>query len=214
MVGYYDNAGFIDYDHILRQPGVSDPQPVRGTDPALAGFGPSGPTYGANFRSQKDINYEHTFTTRNQLLLEYNPDLKVYLTYAHQNTRTGGRQANIDGALGTGNYEGPFRYPEPFVRDSDLYAGELYVNLFNIAQLVSTTAYTDQQFHNTEDNTDLLLDLNYGYEAFPQFSSYANNHQHYTQFDQELRLISTHGGPFSWVLGGFYNRQKTETDRQ
>jgi iron complex outermembrane recepter protein len=210
--GYYDNAGFIDYNHLLQQPGVSDPQPGRATATSTGSFGTSG-DYAANFRRSKDVNYEHTFTTRNQLLLEYNPNIKAYLTYAHQTTKTGGRQANGAGVLGTGKYEGPWRYLEPFDRKSDLFSAEVYVNLFDIAQLVSTTAFTKQRMHNTDDNTDLLLDLDYGYEAFPDFSSYANNRQEYKQFDQEVRLVSTHGGPFNWVIGGFYNRLKYQSDR-
>lgn len=211
--GYYDNAGFIDDNYLLKQPGISDPQPVRSVNANDASFGTSADR-AANFRRKKDINYEHTFTTRNQLLLEYNPNIKAYLTYAHQTTKTGGRQVNIDGVLGTGRYEGPFRYEEPFKRRSDLYSAEVYINAFNIAQLVSTTAYTDQKFSNIDDNTDLLLDLNYGYEAFPEFSSFANNHQRSKQFDQEVRLVSTHGGPINWVIGGFYNRLRYKTDRQ
>jgi len=205
--GYYDEAGFIDYDHLLNQPGVSDPQPVRGATAAEGSFGNSA-DYAANFHAKKDVNYEHTFTTRNQLLLEYNPNIKAYLTYAHQTTKTGGRQSNGDGVLGTGRYEAPWRYLEPSDRRSDLYSGEVYINLFDIAQLVSTTAYTKEKLTTTEDNTDLLLDLNYGYEAFPNFSSYANNSRTLKQFDQEVRIVSTHGGPFNWVIGGFYNDQK------
>jgi iron complex outermembrane receptor protein len=211
--GYYDNAGFIDYDHLLQQPGVSDPQPGRATAGSTGSFGT--PTdYAANFKRRADVNFEHTFTTRNQLLLEYNPNIKAYLTYAHQSTKTDGQQANGAGVLGTGRYEGPWRYLEPVDRRSDLYSAEVYVNLFDIAQLVSTTAYTKQRIRSTDDNTDLLLDLNYGYEAFPDFSSYANNQQEYKQFDQEVRVVSTHGGPFNWVIGGFYNRLKFASNRQ
>jgi outer membrane receptor protein involved in Fe transport len=210
--GYYDEAGFIDYDHLLLQPGVSDPQPGRATDGSTGSFGTPA-QQGANSKRAADVNYEHTFTTRNQLLLEYNPNIKAYLTYAHQTTKTGGQQANGAGVLGTGKYDEPKRYLEPFDRRSDLFSAEVYLNLFDIAQLVSTTAYTKQHLNSMEDNTDLLLDLNYGYEAFPDFSSYAFNHTKTTQFDQEVRLVSTHGGPFNWVIGGFYNRQKVERDR-
>jgi outer membrane receptor protein involved in Fe transport len=211
--GYYDNAGFIDYNYLLREPGVSDPQPVRGASAAEGSLGTQA-DYAANFRRKEDLNYEHTFTTRNQLLLEYNPDLKLYLTYAHQNTKTGGGQVNGAGVLGTGRYESPSRYEEPASRKADLYAAELNINLFDFAQMVSTTAYTTQHINTTEDNTDLLLDLNYGYEAFPQFSSYANNQQRYRQFNEEVRLVSTHGGPLSWVIGGFYNRLRFNSARQ
>jgi outer membrane receptor protein involved in Fe transport len=210
--GYYSNAGFIDYNYLLKQPGVSDPQPVRASGGSTGSLG--GPTdYLANFKRAEDVNYEHTFTTRNQLLLEYNPNIRAYLTYAHQSTKSGGRQANGAGVLGTGKYEGPWRYLEPFDRKSDLFSAEIYVNLFNIAQLVSTTAYTKQNIYNRDDNTDLLLDLDYGYEAFPEFSSYANNERQYKQLNQEVRLVSTHGGPFNWVIGGFYNRLEFTSDR-
>lgn len=213
VVGYYDNPGFIDYNYILQRPGVSNAQPVRGTTAAQGSLGTT-PNYAANFRRVADVNFEHTFTTRNTLLLEYNPNVKAYFTYAHQDTKTNGRQANGAGVLGTGRYEGPWRYLEPFHRRADLFSAELNINLFNVAQLVSTTAYTKQKINNTDDNTDLLLDLDYGYEAFPAFSSFANNHRSYRQLNQEVRLVSSHGGPLSWVLGGFYNRLRYESGRR
>lgn len=206
-VGYYDNPGFMDYNYLLREPGVSNPQPVRGTDASGASFGTPA-QQAANFYSKKDVNYEHTFTTRNQLLLQASPDFKLYLTYAHQITKTQGRQANGAGVLGTGNYEAPWRYLEPTNRKSDLYAAEFNANLFDVAQLVATTAFTEQTIYTQRDNTDLLLDLDYGYEAFPNFSSYNRATAKYHQFNEEVRLVSTHGGPFSWVIGGFYNNQR------
>ncbi|KXV58371.1 TonB-dependent receptor [Acetobacter senegalensis] len=206
VVGYYNDPGFMDYNYLLKTPGVSNPQPGAnslGTAEQRA----------QNFYRRKDLNYDHTFTTRNQLLVQVNPNIKGYLTYMHQETRTGGQQANAAGVLGTGHYDAPWRYQEPVNRKSDLYSGEFYFNIFNFAQLVNTTAYTHQTIDSVEDNTDLLLDLDYGYQAFPNFSSYAVSHRKYTQFNEELRLVSTHKGPISWVIGGFYNNQKTDTNR-
>jgi iron complex outermembrane receptor protein len=203
-VGYYNNPGFIDYNYLLQQPGISDPQPVRGTDASGASLGTPA-DYAANFYSKKDVNDERTFTMRNQLLLQINPDLKLYLTHAHQQTQTDGRQANGAGVLGTGRYEAPWRYLEPRSRNSDLFAAEFNVGLGDFAQVVATTAWTTQKNESTGDNTDLLLDLDYGYEAFPQFSSFNTSDTRYRQFNQEVRVVSTHGGPFNWVLGGFYN---------
>jgi len=213
VVGYYDNPGFIDYNYVLTTPGTSLPQPVRGTTLAQAGLGSSA-VQAANFQRFNDVNYEHTFTTRNTLLLEANPNIKAYLTYARQITSTGGRQATGVGVLGTGKYEAPWRYLEPVKRRSQLFAAELNINLFDIAQLVSSTGYTKQHNSNKADNTDLLLDLNYGYEAFPAFSSYNQSESHNKQFNQEVRLVSSHGGPFNWVIGGFYNRLKTDRPYQ
>ena len=204
VVGYYDVPGFIDNNSLLQRPGISDPQPGR--SPTAEGSSLGTPAQrAANFYSKKDVNDERTFTTRNQLLLEINPDIKAYLTYAHQQTKTNGDQANGAGVLGTGRYENPTRYLEPASRTSNLYAAEFNIGLGGIAQLVATTAWTTSRNQQQNDNTDLLLDLDYGYEAFPQFSSFNQSTEKYKQFNQEVRLVSTHGGPFSWVLGGFYN---------
>lgn len=208
--GYYDNPGFIDYPYLLQQPGKSNPQPVRGTTAAQGSFGTPA-DYAANFYRRKDLNYERTFTTRNQLLLQASPSAKLFLTYAHQTTDTGGAQANGAGVLGTGRYEAPWRYAEPRSRKADLYAAEFNLGLGHVADLVATAALTNQKNRAQSDNTDLLLDLDYGYEAFPNFSSYNTNETIYRQFNGEVRLVSTHGGPFSWVIGGFYNNQRQQS---
>lgn len=207
--GYYDNPGFIDYNYVLREPGVSNPQPIKGDTAAEGSFGDAA-TQAANFYRKKDVNYEHTFTTRNQLLLQANENLKMYLTYAHQQTDTQGRQDNGAGVLGTGRYEGPWRYLEPTSRKSDLFAGEFNIGIGNFAQIVATAAWTNQKNYQQRDNTDLLLDLDYSYEAFPNFSSYNQQTERYNQFNGEVRVVSTHGGPFSWVIGGFYNNLRLE----
>jgi outer membrane receptor protein involved in Fe transport len=212
-VGFYDNPGFIDYNYLLLQPGVSDPQPVRGTTAAQGSLGTAA-QQAANFYKKKDLNYEHTFTTRNQLLLELNPDFKVFLTYAHQETKTQGGQSTQAGVLGSGRYESTKRYLEPSDRKSDLYAAEFNFNLGHIAQLVGTAAWTKQTQTQQSDNTDLLLDLDYGYEAFPAFSSYNQSVNQYRQFNGEVRLVSTHGGPLSWVIGGFYNNLRRNQNYQ
>jgi outer membrane receptor protein involved in Fe transport len=211
-VGYYDNPGFIDYNYLLKTPGISDPQPVRGTTAAQGGFGTPAQR-AANFYSKKDLNYEQTFTTRNQLLLQLNPDFKVYLTYAHQQTKTEGGQSTQAGVLGSGPYESTKRYTEPTKRVSDLMAVETNFN-FGFAELVATAAWTKQKSTNKGDNTDLLLDLDYGYEAFPTFSSFNQSVNEYRQFNGEVRLVSSHGGPLSWVIGGFYNNLRRNQNYQ
>lgn len=208
-VGYYFEPGFIDAPLLLNSPGTSLPQPGGAFNQTT-----TAQQYEDNFHRVKDINFERTLTTRNTLLLQANDDLKAYLTYAYQETKTNGRQSNGVGVFGLGNYESPFRYLEPSYRRTSLYSLEIDANLGGIAQLVSSTAYTLLKRNSVSDNTDLLLDLNYSYEAFPAFSSYANNAARDTQFTQEIRLVSTHGGPISWTLGGFYSDTKNQGNRQ
>ncbi|MEE4453672.1 TonB-dependent receptor [Novosphingobium resinovorum] len=203
--GLYFDPGFIDSPLLLQEPGVSLPQP-GGTD------GVSAADYAANLKRKDDLNFEKTFTTRNQLLLQTTEDLKVIFTYAFQRTKTDGAQANSYGVMGTGKYENASRYTEPSDRRAHLASMEINANIADIADLVSTTAYTDVRVKSRGDNTDLLLDLDYNYEAFPAFSSWNETDNRRKQFNQEVRLVSRHGGPFNWVLGGFYNEQKYHND--
>lgn len=193
--GYYDDPGFIDYPFLVGTIGTSLPQPDFNNPAAVA----------ANLYRGRDLNDEQTFTTRNQLLFK-GDGITTTLSYAYQQTRSNGRQANGAGVLGTGKYEAAQRVVEPTKRNANLLAAEVEINLFDIAELVSATAYTEQKIKSQGDVTDLLLDLDYDYELFPAFAGYTRADTDYRQLNQELRLVSSHGGPLSWVVGGFFNR--------
>src|SRR3990170_796596 len=203
--GYYFDPGFIDYPLLLQVPGVSLPQP-GGTD------GVSDADHAANLYSRDDLNFEKTFTTRNQLLVQTSDDLKVIFTYAFQRTMTDGAQSNSAGVLGTGKYENASRYMEPVNRRAHLGSVEVNANIADIVDLVATGAYTDVRVESEGDNTDLLLDLDYDYELFPAFSSWNESVTRRKQINQEVRFVSRHGGPLNWVLGGFYNENKFQSD--
>ncbi len=203
--GYYFDPGFIDYPLLIQKPGVSLPQPDGPDSVSDAG-------YDANLYERKDLNFEKTFTSRNQLLIQASEDLKAIFTYAYQRTQTDGAQSNSAGVLGTGKYENASRYVEPVDRRAHLVSMEINANIADFVDLVSTTAYTDVRVASEADNTDLLLDLDYDYELFPAFSSWNESVTRRKQVNQEVRLVSTHGGPFRWVLGGFYNENKYQSD--
>lgn len=203
--GYYYDPGFIDYAVLLQEPGVSLPQP-DGPD------GVSDAGYAANLHRSEDLNFERTFTTRNQLLVQTSEDLRAIFTYAFQRTETDGTQSNSAGVLGTGKYEYAGRYAEPVNRRAHLVSLEINANIADIVDLVSTSAYTNVRTQARGDVTDLLLDLDYDYELFPAFSGWNETDTKREQINQEIRLVSRHGGPFSWVLGGFYNEQKLQRD--
>ncbi|WP_423603238.1 TonB-dependent receptor [Sphingomonas sp. MS122] len=203
--GYYYDPGFIDYTLLLQVPGVSLPQPDGPDSISDAG-------YAANLHRRKDLNFERTFTTRNQLLFQTTEDFKVIFTYAFQRTKTEGTQSNSAGVLGTGRYEYGGRYTEPVTRRAHLASMEINANIADIVDLVSTTAYTNVRTRARGDVTDLLLDLDYDYELFPAFSGWNETDTEREQFNQEVRLVSRHGGPFRWVVGGFYNEQKLQRD--
>ncbi len=206
--GYYNDPGFIDYVALLREPGVSLPQPGG---PATSRTAPLGTPeqIAANLYTYKDANFERTFTTRNTLGLFPSENVSVYVNYAYQKTETNGRQINSAGVFGTGRYEAAQRYLEPSNREVHLVSGEVEIDVGGIAQIVSATAWSQQKLRSSADVTDLLLDLDYGYELLPTFSGFTRAATEIKQFNQEIRLVSTHGGPLSWVLGGFYNQRKS-----
>ncbi|WEK46567.1 MAG: TonB-dependent receptor [Candidatus Andeanibacterium colombiense] len=203
--GYYFDPGFIDSPLLVNEPGVSLPQPDGPTS-----ITPEG--YAANLHEKKDVNFEKTFTTRNQLLFQFDENLSVNFTYAYQQTKSDGASSNSAGVLGTGKYENGSRFVEPYDIHAHLAAMEINANIADIADLVSTTAYTETKSHSIGDNTDLLIDLDYGYELWPEFVSWNESVSTGKQFNQEIRLVSTHGGPFNWTIGGFYNEKKSKRD--
>ncbi|WP_417620590.1 TonB-dependent receptor [Parasphingorhabdus sp.] len=203
--GYYFDPGFIDYTTLVQEPGVSLPQPDGPDSISDAG-------YAANLFELEDLNFERTFATRNQLLFQTSEDLKLILTYAYQQTKTDGGQSNSAGVLGTGRYENASRFIEPVNRDAHLVSAEINANIEDIFDIVATGAYTEVKFRGEADVTDLLLDLDYDYELFPAFAAWNESNTTRKQKNAEIRFVSRHGGPFSWVLGGFYNENEYQSD--
>lgn len=203
--GYYFDPGYIDYPLLVQEPGVSLPQPDGPDTITDAG-------YAANLYEVEDRNFERTFTSRNQLLVQTSEDLKLILNYAYQETQTDGAGSNGAGVFGTGLYESASRFLEPADRHAHLVSAEVNANIADIFDIVATGAYTEAKFDALGDVTDLLLDLDYGYELFPAFAGFFQSDQKREQKNAEIRFVSRHGGPLSWVLGGFYNENSFNSD--
>ena len=192
-VDYYDDPGFIDYNFLVRQPGISNPQPNFNNPADVA----------ANLTQKNDVNTDETLSGR--IGLRYTGDsLDANLTYYYQDSESGGRQINHQAAFGTEKYEAAHRFLEPLERENDLLALELVADL-GFAELTSATGYSTYEEDGQRDQTDLLLALDYGYEFFPSFVGFARDTAEEDTFTQELRLVSTGDGPLSWIVGGFYS---------
>ena len=190
-----DDKGFIDYPFIVRQPGVSEPDPNFSDAAARA----------ANFNPLEDANTEEALSGRVALRWAPIDAVDATLTYYFQQTEHGGR--NVSGMRGTapaGEYESPFRVPEPNDRDSDLIALEITADL-GFAELTSATGIASVEESGQRDQTDLLITLEYSYETFPTFTAFTFEDEETQIFNQELRLVSTGDGPWNWIVGAFYN---------
>ena len=221
VVDRFANPGFIDYDYLLRTPGVSEPEPDP-SDPAAVA---------ANLYSEPDANTEDTLSARLSLLWDATPSLSALFAYHLQDQRVGGRQVNHAAAFDTGRYVSAHRYPEPNDRRNELLSLELNWGLGG-AELTTAAGYSRFSQQGQRDQTDLLIqafgiggllpgtypglsqaqatdpditaaDLTAGFRTF---SAYTREDGREERLNWETRLVSTGDGPWRWVGGAFFNR--------
>ena len=220
-VDRYANPGFIDYDYLLRTPGVSEPEPNL-TDPDAVE---------ANLRREPDANTEDTLSARLSLLWDATPNLSALFAYHLQDQRVGARQVNHARSFDTGRYVSAHRYLEPNDRKNELLSLELAWGLVG-AELTSAAGYSRYSAQGQRDQTDLLIqafgiggllpgayptlaraqaldpdvtaaDLTSGFRSF---SAYTREDGREKRLNWETRLVSTGNGPWRWVGGVFFNR--------
>ena len=199
--GYIDDPGFVDYRYVVREPGVSNPN---------APFDGSGDDVAANLRKVEDVDTEETFTGRVGLSWQVTDAIGANFTYYYQDQQVGGRTVNHDEALGVGRYASGARFLEPNDKTNHLFALELTWDL-GFAELTSATGSSRFESFGTRDQTDFLMDLDYGYEDFPSFAAYATDDIEEDTFNQELRLVSQGTEKWNWIVGAFYNRYEADT---
>jgi outer membrane receptor protein involved in Fe transport len=190
-VDYLDDPGFIDYVGVVREVGVSNPDPVGSA------------ARRANLRKEEDANDEETVAGRAALRWAPNDVFDATATYYFQFQETGARTVSSRGSVPIDDYEAGLRVLEPSDRDNELFALEATADL-GFAELTSATGYSRYDEFGHRDQSDLLIGLEYGYELFPSFTAFTTEDQEDETFSQELRLVSTGDGPFSWIVGGFY----------
>jgi len=191
-----DDPGFIDYNFVVREGGVSNPQP----SPAERD---------ANLRRVEDANGEDGISARVNLRWAATDWLEANLWYQYQDTEAEGRQIAHQLAFGTGEYESGLRYEEPNDFTDELFSLELKADL-GFAEATLVAGRSEYEELGQRDQTDLLLNFQYGYELFPTFSSFTRETAEEESDTVELRLVSQTQGPLSWTVGYFYNDFKTD----
>ncbi len=219
-VDRYTDPGFIDYDYLLRTPGISEPEPDL-SDPGAVE---------ANLRSEPDANTEETVSARLSLLWEATPELSAIFTYHLQDQQIGARQINHAQSFDTGRRVAAHRYLEPNDRRNQLWSLEL-TWAPHWAELITAVGYSRFAAEGQRDQTDLLiqafgirgllpgefpalaqaraLDPNVSVAdltaQFRTFSAYTRDDVREERFNWETRLVSTGNGPWHWVGGVFFN---------
>ncbi|CAH9053275.1 Pesticin receptor [Pseudoalteromonas holothuriae] len=204
-VNVYKDPGFIDYNYVVRDGGVSKPDPDWTNQSDID----------QNLRKAKDNNGETTTTGRISLRWAPNDWLDSTLNYFYQKQDSEGRSIVHHNSLNSNNglsarigkYESAYRYEEPREKEDSLLSLEIKADL-GFAELVSATGFSEFEADGQRDQTDLLIRLDYGYEEFPSFSSFTREVEEEETFTQELRLVSQGDSDWNWIVGGFYNKFK------
>ena len=194
----YDDPGFIDSPYLVRSIGVSDPEPDFNNPADVA----------ANLYGAEDVNWEETVAGRVALRWQPTDSVDAVLSYHFQDMEIGGRQSNHMYSFGTDEFTSATRVPEPSERKNDLTSLEITADL-GFAELTSATGRSNYDEVGQRDQTDLLITLDYGYEAFPSFTAFTRDDQIDETWTQEVRLVSKGDGRLSWIGGAFYMGQKT-----
>ncbi len=197
---YSNDSGFLDQPYRVKTVGVSNPDPNL-SDPAAVK---------ANLNYTNDVNTDVVLSGRFGVRWRPTDKFDVNLTYYYQNDKVGGRQ---ESGVGVSDFPVPVnkwtqlqRVAEPNHRINQLVALEANLDL-GFAELTSATGYSEYTDYGHRDQTDLLIALEYSYEAFPSFSAFTEERDKTDTLTQEIRIVSKGDSKFSWIVGGFYNHQ-------
>lgn len=179
----------------MREIGVSEPDPDF-NDPA---------DVAANLRRVEDADSEEVLSGRIAARWAPLDWLEGTLTYYYQDSDICGRRISSKrSTVPAGDYDNAKRVLEPNTIKNELLALEITADL-GFAELTSATGFSKFKDNGQRDQTDLLITLEYSYETFPTFTSFTHEEGEEERINQEIRLVSTTEGPFSWIVGGFYN---------
>lgn len=208
-VNYFDTPGYVDYTHVVREPGVSLPDPDWSNEAAI----------NENLKSVADVNDEQITTARLSVRWQPTDWFDSTLNYFYQKQENGGNSIvqhnTINDANGIANrineYDSAYRVEEPNEKEDDLLSLELKADL-GFAELVAASGWSSYDQVGQRDQTDLLYDIWSGYADFPSFVAYTRDTGVEDSFTQEIRLVSQSDSALSWIVGGYYNNTESSSD--
>jgi outer membrane receptor protein involved in Fe transport len=195
-------------------PGLTDYVNLYQLDATGAPAAPSGVLNpAATYYSKKDADTVDIWFGRASLLFKPNETFDATLNYFHQSDDIGGRRGQVLGSDGFGRpydkYQSGSIQLEPSDRDLDIVALEANLDL-GFATLTSSTSWYDHSGGSVSENTGFYAKAGflafYYYHPRPMASAVRTFSDESTV--QELRLVSKKGGPFDYVLGGYYQHQQ------
>ncbi len=174
---------------------------------------------------KKDVNWARTTAARVSLLWEPTPETEVQLAYNYSFLKGDGapvENGNYPGGpfpvdprvtiAPAGKYERSAPTLEPWHRRNHLASLDVSQDL-GFATLSTTLALGQSAGSSVNDDTVPLLGVPYGYyytgfPANPRTVIPVVNADKTRSTTEELRLVSNGGGPFSYILGAFFQQEK------
>ncbi|MDH7639120.1 TonB-dependent receptor [Sphingomonas oryzagri] len=229
LVGGIDHqGGFIDDVDLLERTSSAVHAGVVSANPSDPASAPViGPV-------KKDTNTSNQSFVRAELRWKPSDRFDFELDYTHQNTKVDDIQATNAGYTGTsvdfgtaiglpnsayetrsaGKYESTFPILEPYENSIDLVSGTASVD-FGLATLTSVTSYYDNKTSGVSDTSNYYGGytgregfISY-YANYPRFIAVTTSDNKDRAFTQELRLVSHWDLPIDYVVGGYFQHQKT-----
>ena len=190
----YDDPGYTDYPFLVREPGVSNPQPDF-SDPD---------DVSANLYQVSDADNGEILGAKIALLWNATDAISATLSYYYQETDYGGRSINHEQSFASGRYASAHRFLEFSRRENQLLSLEVNADL-GFADFVSATGFSEYDEVGQRDQTDLVLNFGGIEVGFPNFVDFTRDLTNEERLNQEVRLVSTTEGPWNWIAGAFYN---------
>lgn len=216
--GVFHDPGFIDYGHLIREPGASHPEPAAGAE-------------ASHLYREADADTERTLSARLSLLWKATEDIEIVLSHQTQDLQAGGYRATHARAYGTSRYESARRYTEPVDRTDRLWSLDAGWNL-GPAKLTTTLGHTRWSAEGRRDQTDFLLRY-FGIDGllpgspagadlsarpcssanpspFCAFSAFTRDERDVEGLHATLRLASTGQGPWGWMAAASWHDVEAE----
>lgn len=215
-------GGFIDQHNIFER----ENDDYLSGKPVLAN--PADPAFSSGVLFDKaDANWARVSSVRAALLWEPTPETKVELAYNYSYLKGNGAPIETGNYAGgsfpidpritvgpAGKYERSIPTLEPWNRRTHLASLDVSQDL-GFATLSTTFALGHTEGFSVGDSTVSLLGVPYGYyytgaPANPRTVVPVNNADKDRSTTEEIRLVSNGDGPFSYILGVFFQQQSKD----
>jgi len=156
-----------------------------------------------------NVNDDRTTAARIAMLIEPTDGLDISLSYNRQTARYGDdyfQRENQPAHTVDYVHPGDGRYKTQLANLTLAYE-------LGGVSLTSSSSYVDERENKSNDGTFVIRDQIFGSflgpDDIPEFTVIAERRAKSRRFTQEVRMVSNWDGPFDWILGGYYSKERT-----